>query len=125
MLFDSVDILIIIGHGHFDSSGCYYIGDYSEEWIQYYAQKKDTVALLGCYSAAVELSNNLQLTYQGRIDLLTAMNDLSELFEWTKMNAFLLAQNFYLHDLVPGDPGDPGGGGGGSNGWSVDNLPPV
>jgi len=106
LLFESEDALIIIGHGHFNLEGQYSIGDYSASSIQKLANKKEFVALLACYSATIKLTNKKQLIYQNSIDLITAIEDLSDYFAWIQKNTFTLSQNIQLFDL------DSGGGNG-------------
>lgn len=116
LLFESENSLIIIGHGHFDSKNQYRIADYTSSRIKNLAEQKQIVALLGCYSNAIKLDNEIQLTYNGKINLRTAIYDLVDLLDWSVSHEFLPSVNIGLHYL------DPGGSG---NGWSISNPPPL
>jgi len=105
LLFEGKNALIIIGHGYYNSKGQYFIGDFSEENIQMFAEEKELVALLACYSAEIDLTAPYQLKYRTRIDLLTAINDLCNFLGWHQKNAYLPVQNLYLFDLDPGQTG--------------------
>jgi len=104
LLFESEDVLIIIGHGHFDSKQQYYIGDFSAEKISQLALEKNTVALLACYSSVVKLQNQYQLSYKGKIDLKSSIVDLMISLKWQQQSNFLPEVNVILHDF------DSGGG---------------
>ncbi len=114
LLFESDNSLIIIGHGYFNSTGQYFIADYSANRILQMTENKEVVALLACYSNNIELENDLQLIYTDRIDLTTAIQDMINLLSWTESYKLNPIKNIQLHAL------DPGGSG---NGWSLSNPP--
>ena len=107
LLFESEDILIVVGHGNFDSKGQYSIGDFSTNMITRLAKEKEKVALLSCFSSKIKLQNNLQLTYENEIDIKSAIGDLSTLLNWKPIYKFAPTNNILLDYF---DPGDGGGG---------------
>ncbi len=106
ILFEIDNSLIIIGHGYYDSNNQYYIADYSANRISQMAENKEFVALLACYSDNIDLVNELTLTYEGKIDLKSAVNELIKILDWNQNSKFIPIKNIRLFDL------DPGGGGG-------------
>ena len=114
LLYETENSLIIIGHGHFNSQGDYYIADYSADTISKYAKDKEFVALIACYSANIELENKIQLSYTTTIDLESSINDLMDLLQWKEKYSFCPLKNINLIEL------DPGGGG---NGGEDANFP--
>jgi len=103
LLFESEEVLIIIGHGHFDSKQQYSIGDYSAEKIYTLAQEKNVIALLACYSASLKFDNKKQLTYLDKIDLFTVMNDLCKFLSWMQATTYTSIENIILFDFDSGD----------------------
>ncbi|NHK32575.1 MAG: hypothetical protein FK730_14575 [Asgard group archaeon] len=105
--FEIGDSLVIIGHGYFDKDYQYCIADYTTNEIIQLARNKEWVALLACYSSNVELENELPLTYNGQVNLQTAVTDLITLLGWYQSSKYTPLKNIIL------DYFDPGGGGGG------------
>ncbi|MHA1630216.1 MAG: hypothetical protein ACTSXA_10485 [Candidatus Heimdallarchaeota archaeon] len=102
LLIENEDLLIIIGHGHFDIKGNYFIGTYSVNQIQQFAAKKKFVALLACFSVTVQLENAIQLVYSDTVTIKTAINDLIRVLNWESTFVFNPSINFSLFDLDSG-----------------------
>ena len=116
LLIESEDAIIIIGHGHFDSEGNYFIGSYSINQLQQLVVGKQIVALLACYSARIKLPNAIQLLYFNEIILKKAIDDLAMLLNWKLEQEFTPSTNVALSALDPGS---------GVNGWTINNPPPL